>query len=138
MDFFDNTMQTMLGIFGTSIACLIGTSFLLSKRPDGGFWFPQVQVAPAKRACEQWFLGYGVFWISCFGLIVGLEWYRTFDKIHYMAVCGGLATPLLLQPFLAPWLTRDQVCMLFYSRRATFFVLNVHADYDNVMRNNIF
>jgi len=101
-------MQTMLGIFGTSIACLIGTSFLLSKRPDGGFWFPQVQVAPAKRACEQWFLGYGVFWISCFGLIVGLEWYRTFDKIHYMAVCGGLATPLLLQPFLAPWLTRDQ------------------------------
>ncbi len=54
---------------------------------------------------ERFFLSYGIFWITCFALIVGLQWFLWFDKIHYIVVCVGLATPLLLQPFVAPSLT---------------------------------
>lgn len=43
----------------------------------------------SKRATERWFLGYGVFWILCFGAIVGFGMYEWFDKQHYIIVCGG-------------------------------------------------
>ena len=111
------TVQAQATIF----ACIFGTLFLArstltplsdSTSPQARFqrntWLLSKEEAPAKRATEQWFLAYGVFWIACFGVIVGGQLYVWFDKIHYIVVCGGLAAPLLLQPVLLPSVTCDQ------------------------------
>lgn len=60
-----------------------------------------------KRATEAFWLKYAVVWVACFAVIIGGRMYAWFDRHHYMIVCGGLATPLLLQPFLAPGITGE-------------------------------
>ncbi|CAJ1455768.1 unnamed protein product [Effrenium voratum] len=62
----------------------------------------------AKERCENWFLAYGVFWISCFAVIVGFGVYEHMAQWSYLIVCGGLAAPLLLQPVVCPWLTKEE------------------------------
>ncbi len=79
-----------------------------SQHALGPRWLPPSSLNPAKRATELWFLQYGVFWIVCFGIIIGGGLYEWFDRVHYMGVCVGLALPLLLQPLLAPELTSDE------------------------------
>ena len=70
-------------------------------------WFPHIDENPQQRACEVWFLRYGIFWICCFAIIVGFRLYVRFDRWHYILVCGGLASPLLLQPIVAPHITKE-------------------------------
>ena len=118
----DATVELMIYIFSTMFACLLGTSLLLTPS-EGGHWLPSAELSRAKRACEIWFLTYGVFWITCFGCIVAFGWYHWFDKIHYIVVCGGLASPLLLQPILFPSITKDEDQPLLerYSFKVTIF-----------------
>ncbi|CAM9353329.1 unnamed protein product [Phaeothamnion confervicola] len=57
---------------------------------------------PAKRAWEVFMLRYAPFWIAGFAIIVALQLYEGFRELEYMVVCGGLALPILLLPFLYP------------------------------------
>ena len=97
---FLKTVVTLIGLTLT-MSC-----FVVRRRKDcDGRWV--AKSGSTRRYVETFFLKYGAFWILCFGLIVGLQWYLWFDKIHYIVVCVGLALPLLLQPLLAPGLTGD-------------------------------
>lgn len=81
---------------------------LFLKRKGQGTWLPRQDTAPAKRACEIWFLGYGVFWIACFMVIIAARLYDDWGREGYFVVLGGLMSPLVLQPILFPSLTCDQ------------------------------
>ena len=94
----------------------------LRAEPGASTWLPDVKRSPAKRATEIWFLGYGVFWIVCFGVIVGAQLFASFDRLTYMLVCGGLAAPLYLQPLIAPGVTGEQgkpLLSRYMARRST-------------------
>jgi cycloeucalenol cycloisomerase len=98
---------------GTIFACMFGALYFLSRglepaKDGAGRWLADAKKSPAKRATEIWFLSYGVFWIACFGVIVGAGLYASFDHVGYLVVCGGLAAPLYLQPLLFPSVTADQ------------------------------
>ncbi|CAE7311292.1 CPI1 [Symbiodinium necroappetens] len=69
---------------------------------------PLVQELTAKERCENWFLAYGLFWISCFAVIIACGIYENMNKWHYLLVTGGLAAPLCLQPFFLPSLTGEK------------------------------
>jgi len=104
-----HTTQTLATIFGCMFGALVIARNFLTEVPDRSQhrWLVRSEDSPQKRSTELWFLGYGVCWIICFGVIVGGQLYVWFDKIHYMLVCGGLAAPLYLQPFLFPGITQD-------------------------------
>eukprot|EP00658_Telonema_sp_P-2_P038024 TRINITY_DN27338_c0_g1_i2.p1 TRINITY_DN27338_c0_g1~~TRINITY_DN27338_c0_g1_i2.p1 ORF type:complete len:326 (+),score=53.70 TRINITY_DN27338_c0_g1_i2:141-1118(+) len=101
------TVQVLATTFGSIYGVLALFHQLLTRAPGGGRWLADPQIAPGKRLTEVWFLKYGVFWILCFGVIVGGGLYVWFDRMHYMLVCGGLALPLYLQPVVAPWITGE-------------------------------
>jgi hypothetical protein len=96
-------------IFMMGVALFSLSVFLKRERDQSqSRWLAHPARNPAKRACEIWFLAYGTFWISCFGYIIASQVYLQFTELGYMVVCGGLATPLLLQPILLPSITCDQ------------------------------
>lgn len=105
----DKALHDVLTTIGVCVALLFSISLFLERKPASAVstWFPDPIAAPAKRACEIWFLSYGVVWISVFGVTISTGIYNWFDKIHFMVFCVGLASPLLLQPFLAPSITAD-------------------------------
>lgn len=108
----------------TTIACALATlASQLERGPKAGTWFPPPS-NPAKAATERWFLAYGAVWISVFAVVIGLQLYTLFDRPHYLALCGGLALPLLLQPVLAPSLTGDSGKPLIerYSFKANLWI----------------
>ncbi|KAJ1451236.1 hypothetical protein M885DRAFT_620936 [Pelagophyceae sp. CCMP2097] len=119
-----DVLYTMLAILGSMAAALVVLFKALGKPDAAGTWLPPRENA-AKRACELWFLGYGVVWILAFGAIVVFQLYEAFDARAYLVVCGGLASPLLLQPFLAPWVTGDERRPLSerYSLKANVWLL---------------
>ena len=95
------------------------------RRQGAGTWLPRRDSAPAKRACEIWFLAYGVFWIGCFGGIIATRIYDSWGHSEYFMVLGGLMLPLLLQPICCPQLTCDQGKPLIerYSFKANLWLL---------------
>ena len=95
----------MLPILASQLCCLGGLYVLLEpqKKVDD----PVGTSITPKQRCENWFLAYGIFWISCFTAIVASGFYESMDQWGYLAVCGGLAAPLLLQPLLLPSLTGE-------------------------------
>ena len=104
---------------------LVSLSIFMSRKASVGKWLPSHDAAPAKRACEIWFLGYGVFWILCFGVIIALRLYDDWGHLGYFVVLGGLMSPLLVQPLLFPSLTCDQGKPLIerYSFKANVWML---------------
>ena len=72
----------------------------------------------AKRLTEDWWLKYAVFWVLCFGAIIGGQMYAWFDRHHYFLVCGGLAAPLLVQPLVYPALTGEEA-VAWHERHCT-------------------
>lgn len=62
----------------------------------------------SKRLTEIWFLSYSFVWIPCFAYIVASGCYESFTAWTYFWVCGSLALPLYLQPFLFPALTGEE------------------------------
>ncbi|CAJ1387217.1 unnamed protein product [Effrenium voratum] len=93
----------MVPILSCLLAGVMGFGLLLQRSPK-----PASQDLTAKERCENWFLAYGVFWISCFAVIVGFGVYEHMAQWSYLIVCGGLAAPLLLQPVVCPWLTKEE------------------------------
>jgi cycloeucalenol cycloisomerase len=93
-------------ILGTCVAVLAGLVTIQTPVKDGpnlsSSFRPNVQTEPSKRFYESFVAVYTVVWISCFGCIVITQLYELFHPWTYIYVCGGLALPLLLQPFLYP------------------------------------
>eukprot|EP00468_Gymnochlora_sp_CCMP2014_P014603 CAMPEP_0167767910 /NCGR_PEP_ID=MMETSP0110_2-20121227/16336_1 /TAXON_ID=629695 /ORGANISM="Gymnochlora sp., Strain CCMP2014" /LENGTH=314 /DNA_ID=CAMNT_0007656449 /DNA_START=159 /DNA_END=1103 /DNA_ORIENTATION=- len=87
-------------------------------------WLPDKSLNSYKRNWEKFCLSYGVVWITCFGVIIGGEMYAWFDREHYMVVCVGLASPLLLQPILFPSITGESEVPLLqrYSLKANVWI----------------
>lgn len=76
---------------------MVGVGILCPKSASTGVWMARTDANPAQRGWETFSLVYGVFWISCFAVIIGGRMYEWFDREQYFLVCGGLATPLWLQ-----------------------------------------
>ncbi|CAK9083956.1 Cycloeucalenol cycloisomerase (Cycloeucalenol--obtusifoliol isomerase) (Cyclopropyl sterol isomerase) [Durusdinium trenchii] len=95
-------VRSMLPIL-TSLLCGLGGISLFLEPEERS---PPKERSP-KECCENWFLLYGMMWMSCFAVIVGFRIYESMDKWAYLGVCGGLAAPLLLQPLLLPALTKE-------------------------------
>ena len=98
-------LRTMALILGAQVAALAALE-RATPRTGRGIWLAPRTNAP-KRATELWFLRYAAVWIGAFALIIGLGLYERFTAWTYLGVCGGLALPLALQPFLYPGLTRE-------------------------------
>ena len=98
-------LRTMALILGAQVAGLAALE-RATPRTGRGIWLAPRTNAP-KRATELWFLRYAAVWIGAFALIIGLGLYERFTAWTYLGVCGGLALPLALQPFLYPGLTRE-------------------------------
>jgi cycloeucalenol cycloisomerase len=120
----DASLQQIYAVIGALCLLLVSLSVFL-RRKGPGTWLPSKEAAPAKRACEIWFLGYGVFWIACFAVIIALRLYDDWGREAYAIVLGGLMSPLILQPLLLPWLTCDQgkALMERYSFKANLWML---------------
>ena len=58
---------------------------------------------PSKYSYECFVLYYTPIWIGLFGMIVVFGWYESFTKWDYIYVCGGLAVPLWIQPFVVTY-----------------------------------
>ena len=87
-------------IFGTIAAVLIALIAIQKAAPGAERrWLP----APGeKRAYEVWVLKYSVVWMGIFGTVVATQVYERFDALGYFLLCGGLAAPLALQPWVYP------------------------------------
>eukprot|EP00618_Florenciella_parvula_P018547 CAMPEP_0119470948 /NCGR_PEP_ID=MMETSP1344-20130328/3629_1 /TAXON_ID=236787 /ORGANISM="Florenciella parvula, Strain CCMP2471" /LENGTH=433 /DNA_ID=CAMNT_0007503683 /DNA_START=20 /DNA_END=1321 /DNA_ORIENTATION=+ len=123
----DRTVQDMLVNFSTIFGAVSGLYIMLTRKPGGESlsWYSAMACTrTTKRMTETWWLAYAVFWVLCFGLIIGGGLYKWFDKHHYMIVCGGLAAPLLLQPFIAPGITGEANVPVWsrYSVKATVWI----------------
>ncbi|CAE7198916.1 CPI1 [Symbiodinium natans] len=90
-------------ILASQFLALSGLSFLLERAPAS-----KKEELTAKEKCENWFLAYGLFWISCFAVIIACGLYEHMGKWHYLLVTGGLAAPLALQPLFFPSLTGEK------------------------------
>jgi len=120
----DASLRQIYAVIGALCLLLASLSVFL-RRKGPGTWLPSKEAAPAKRACEIWFLGYGVFWIACFAVIIALRLYDDWGREAYAVVLGGLMSPLILQPLLLPSLTCDQgkALMERYSFKANLWML---------------
>jgi hypothetical protein len=106
----DTALQDVIRVIFGLVVALVSISCFLQRTPNSvktSSWFAPKDV-PSKRACEMWFLCYSIFWVSCFGFIIASQVYLKFSETDYMLVCGGLATPLLIQPLVFPSVTGDQ------------------------------
>lgn len=106
----NRTVQAMITNFSTIFCTLIGCSFLLVRKPSSaGLSFISATSCSniPKKKTEDWWLMWAVAWIAAFSIIIGGHMYAWFSEWHYMIVCGGLAAPLLLQPFLFPAVTGE-------------------------------
>eukprot|EP00939_MAST-03C_sp_MAST-3C-sp1_P000439 g439.t1 len=119
-------ITTFLKILFSLCAVAVSAYIPLTRKnaATSSVWLPNDKAKQHVRLCEVWFLKYGVFWILAFGIIVGAKLFVYFDKIHYIVVCGGLASPLLLQPFFAPSITGEENIALLkrYSFQANLWV----------------
>mmetsp|Transcript_19128 Transcript_19128/g.49394 ORF Transcript_19128/g.49394 Transcript_19128/m.49394 type:complete len:289 (-) Transcript_19128:274-1140(-) len=107
------------------LAALYALSFALTPYAVPGNWLPEPKGNESKRLYEKWTLGYSVFWIGCFAIIVGCKVYETMDQMGYIFVCGGLALPLVLQPLLMPLGDKEAKSPLAerYSFKANVWIL---------------
>lgn len=97
----------MAMILGSCLAALVGLVTLqiplnTNTGESTSAFRPNPKTEPSKRFYEGFVAVYTVFWIACFGVIVVFELFEQFTPWMYIYVCGGLATPFLLQPFLLP------------------------------------
>ena len=103
----DQSLHEILQVIGVLCLALASLSVFL-RREGPGTWLPSRTAAPAKRACEVWFLGYGAFWIPCFAVVIALRSYDAWEHEGYLLFMLGLMSPLILQPVVFPSLTCDQ------------------------------
>ena len=106
------TARAMVGNFAAIFGAVAGCGLLLTRKKQragsgGGAFAATVCAWGPKRRTEDLWLAWAVCWVAAFGGIIGFGMYTWFDRWHYLLVCGSLAAPLLLQPFLAPGLTGE-------------------------------
>lgn len=63
---------------------------------------PHPITEPSKYCHEIFTWWYSLVWIAIFGCVVITQIYEAFTAWGYLITCGGLALPLLLQPWLHP------------------------------------
>ena len=116
---------TMSAILATMFAILVGLHFIqlptspqsrpksttmatLTAPPKWNLpgWIPlqlpNTDTEPSKYCYELFCWNYTAVWISIFAFIVISQCYDYFTAWGYLIVCGGLALPLVLQPFVYP------------------------------------
>lgn len=99
----DNIALKMAAILGTMIAMLAGMVFMQTRKPHHHTsFFPSPVVEPSKLAYERFAAAYTPIWISAFGVVVVTQAYECFTAWSYIQLCGGLASPFLLQPIVFP------------------------------------
>ena len=103
----DPSLRGILHNIGALCVLLLSLGVFLRREGDGA-WLPSRAAAPAKRACEVWFLGWGVVWIACFAVVIALRPYDAWEHEGYFLFMLALMSPLLLQPVVLPSLTCDQ------------------------------
>ena len=124
----DAALHQILRNVAALVLLLFALGALLTRKTGkgaGGRWLPSPDAAPAKRACEVWFLRYGAVWILCFAIIIATRVYDQWGSPGYFFALGGLMAPLLLQPVLLPAATCDGGKPLFerYSFKANLWML---------------
>lgn len=122
----DAALHAIGRVIFSMVVSLVTISFCLEREKDTkkSRWLAHSKDNPAKRACEIWFLCYGVFWILCFAYIIGSQMYLQFTEVGFFVVCGSLMAPLLLQPIVMPSITCDQGKPLLqrYSFKANLWI----------------
>jgi cycloeucalenol cycloisomerase len=95
---------SMAVILGTMVAMVMGLVTVQMPKLDqsGSTFFPSAKLQPSKRSYELFAAAYTPVWISAFGIVVVFQVYEQLDAWGYSRLCGGLAAPFLLQPFLFP------------------------------------
>ena len=78
----DASLRQIYAVIGALCLLLASLSLRLSPDKGAGSWLPSKEAAQAKRACEIWFLGYGVFWIVCFAVIIAARLYDNWGMMH--------------------------------------------------------
>jgi len=124
----DAALHQILRNVAALVLLLFALGALLTRKTGkgaGGRWLPSPDAAPAKRACEVWFLRYGAVWILCFAIIIVTRVYDQWGSRGYFFALGGLMAPLLLQPVLLPAATCDGGKPLLerYSFKANLWML---------------
>ena len=124
----DAALHQILRNVAALVLLLFALGALLTRKTGkgaGGRWLPSPDAAPAKRACEVWFLRYGAVWILCFAIIIVTRVYDQWGSRGYFFALGGLMAPLLLQPVLLPAATCDSGKPLLerYSFKANLWML---------------
>ncbi len=94
-------MSGILGVLGFVIYILIQVQEKEESTFGVARWLPDENNL-AKRQFEIWALQYTVVWIGVFAVVVVTKAYEGFDANSYMALCGSLAMPYLLQPIVYP------------------------------------
>jgi cycloeucalenol cycloisomerase len=112
----------MTAILATGFAILVGLHFLqipwqshsVSQDDDAAaaaivvgnislpLQLPHPITEPSKYCHEIFTWRYSLVWMGIFGCVVITQIYETYNAYGYLVTCGGLALPLLLQPWLHP------------------------------------
>ncbi|RYH16118.1 hypothetical protein EON65_30605 [archaeon] len=100
---------------------------LQTKKPgkhSSSSFLPNATTNLNKYEFEKWALTYTGIWIGVFTVVIIFQMYESFDENSYMILCGGLASPFLLQPFLFP-LPSERNLPLFqrYSFKANVWIV---------------
>ena len=103
-------------VFACMAVVLVALLQLQTRVASGasGRWLPP---PGEKREYEVWVLKYSPVWMGSFAVIIAFQLYEQFDAFSYFKVCGGLALPLVLQPFLLPS-TKSQSVFTSHALRA--------------------
>ena len=89
-------------VFAGIAAVLFALLVVQKKAPKAeARWLPPP--GSEKRNYEVWVLTYSVFWMGTFAVVIVFQLYEHLNAFGYLALCGGLATPLLLQPIIHPF-----------------------------------
>ncbi len=92
-------------IYIFAVIAVVITTLVAIQRPAPknrvGHWLPPE--SSKKHQYEVWVVFYSLVWMGAFGAIITYGWYEQYTAAAYFYVCGGLALPLVLQPFVAHW-----------------------------------
>jgi hypothetical protein len=107
-----DTALRMLRVFGGMFLALLLAFLACPSHPEGragaGRWLASARARPGVRETELWWLRYGGVWICAFALVIAFDLHARWHERGLLLFMLALALPLLLRPFLAPWLCRSE------------------------------
>ena len=112
----------MSGILGSLLVLIVVLSYAQKVKKSGVLQVPHSDNA-AKKDYESYALVYTCIWIGVFAVVIVTKVYEQFDANAYMALCGSLSLPFLLQPILYPLETEKNLPLyLRYSFKANLWI----------------